>query len=67
MSRIAVLRDVNKNHPTTVRDICKRVDLSPPTVWHHLENLKDEGLVMWDKGKARTIRPTEPRQVSPTR
>ncbi len=57
MSRQSVLKDVRKNHPTTVRDISKRVGLSSTTVWAHLENLKDENLVVWEPGKARTIRP----------
>ncbi len=58
-SRLRVLADVRKHHPTTVREICDRVDLTPPTVWHHLENLKAEKLVVWEPGKARTIKPAK--------
>ena len=58
MSRITVLNTVIKTHPTTVREIAKTVGRSTTTVWHHLEVLKDEGLITWEKGKARTIRPT---------
>ncbi len=56
-SRLRVLGYVRKHHPTTVREIGESIGLTPPTVWVHLKNLESEGLVTWDKGKARTIRP----------
>ena len=52
-----VLKTVIETHPTTVREIAKTVGLSSTTVWYHLEALRDEGLVTWEKGKARTSRP----------
>jgi len=58
MSRLVILEAVRKAHPTTVREICTEVGLSTATVWHHLETLKAEGEITWEKGKARTIRPT---------
>ncbi len=53
-----VFQTIIETHPTTVREIAKTVGLSSTTVWYHLEALRDEGLVTWEKGKARTIRPT---------
>ena len=58
-SRLRVLGYVRKHHPTTVRDICEEVGLTPPTVWSHLKNLQAEKLVTWEPGKARTIRPSK--------
>ncbi len=58
-SRLRVLADIRKHQSTTVREIGERVGLTPPTVWAHLKNLESEGLVTWEPGKARTIRPTK--------
>ena len=57
MAHETILQTIRKTHPTTVREIAEKVGLSSTTVWYHLETLKDEGLVTWEKGKARTIRP----------
>jgi predicted ArsR family transcriptional regulator len=57
MSKLRVLQAVQKTHPTTVRDIAAQVGVAGSTVMAHLEKLKAEGLVVWEPGKARTIRP----------
>ena len=57
MSKQRVLNTVRNLHPTTVRDIATKLDLSTTTVYQHLQRLKQEGKVIWEPGKARTIRP----------
>jgi DNA-binding IclR family transcriptional regulator len=57
VSKLRVLQTVQKLHPTTVRDIAAKLDLSTTTVYHHLQTLKEEKAVTWEAGKARTIRP----------
>lgn len=45
------------DYPPTVREICKGLKLnSPATVFTHLENLKEKGLITFRKHKARTIK-----------
>ena len=57
--RLAVLTAIHQLGPTTVRDVADKIERTPPTVWHHVESLSAEGLVTWEKGKARTLRTTD--------
>ncbi|NBZ96934.1 MAG: hypothetical protein EBR40_11015 [Proteobacteria bacterium] len=44
----------------TVREICREFEFaSPNAAWTHMNALKRHGLITWQSGQARTIRPTE--------
>ena len=57
--RLSVLAAIHKLQPVTVRDVANETGTTPPTVWHHVTSLGDEGLVTWEPGKARTLRTTD--------
>jgi len=49
-----------KGYALTVRQICKQFHFaSPNAAWTHMNALKRHGLITWQSGQARTIRPTE--------
>lgn len=50
-----VLRAIKKLGRPTIREIGTEVGLTAPSVFHHMAQLKEEGLITWEKGKARTI------------
>lgn len=54
---LIAIDDFIKKHgySPTVREICKMVGRSPATVWHHIENLRDAGIITYTPGKNRTI------------
>lgn len=58
-SKERILAHIQTNHPTTVRDVAAQVGLSSTTVYQHIKDLRDEGEVTWEWGKARTIRPCD--------
>ena len=50
----------DKGYALTVRQICRQFRFaSPNAAVSHLKALRRHGLVTWQTGKARTIRPTE--------
>ncbi len=57
--RLQVLsRICQRGLPPTVRDLCALTGMNPNGVMCHLNALRDAGLVTWQSGKARTLRPT---------
>lgn len=61
-TKLKVLAAIEKLGRPTVREIGTQVGISVATVHHHLSELKDEGLVTWEVGKARTIQVVEQSQ-----
>lgn len=46
--------------PPTVRELQLELGLaSPSTIFHHLELLREQGLVTWEPGKNRTLKLTQ--------
>jgi predicted ArsR family transcriptional regulator len=57
--RLQVLaRICQRGLPPTVRDLCRLTGMNPNGVVFHLAALRKAGLVTWENGKARTLRPT---------
>ena len=54
---LIAIDDFIKKHgySPTIREICKMVGRSPATVWHHIKDLKEAGIITYTPGKNRTI------------
>lgn len=55
---LKVLLYVLQHQSITVRDISSKFTFATGTVFNLLKKLKSAGLVSWEEGKSRTIRPT---------
>ena len=54
-----ILDAARKHRVLTIRDLCKKMGTSSTNGVHfQLFALKRDGLITWEPGKARTIRPT---------
>lgn len=57
-SKLEVLKAIRELGRPTVREIGERVGLAAPSVYHHMETLREDGYITWETGKARTIQLT---------
>lgn len=44
-------------YATTFGEVARAVGSTRSTVWHHCWRLRTRGLVTWDAGRSRTLRP----------
>ncbi len=55
---VAILDLTRGQYTTGVREICRKLDLSPHSVHKTLRLLKKRGVVRWEYGKTNTVRAT---------
>lgn len=64
MNHLTAYRQTHGISPS-IRDLQSALGLrSPSAVQFHLRNLRDMGVVTWERGRSRSLRPVSPEPIS---